>query len=203
MDIDAMVKEAVRTGDWMLRRSDNGKSVSTQANGFQWAPIGEWTEAPDWDPLPRRGGGLHGCGPQSSGYYTNGRDIDFCAVEEVVDIDGEKIKCRRAVVLLRNTLPEGLSVGGSLYLRGTQISALPEGLSVGGYLNLYGTQISALPEGLSVGGSLDLYGTQISALPEGLSVGGYLYLRGTQISALPEGLSVGGSIYKDSLSEIG
>ena len=86
-------------------------------------------------------------------------------------------------------LPEGLSVGGYLYLRGTQITALPEGLSVGGYLDLEGTQITALPEGLSVGGSLDLRGTQITALPEGLSVGGSLYLRGTQITALPEGLS--------------
>ena len=53
-------------------------------------------------------------------------------------------------------LPEGLSVGGDLDLRGTPITALPEGLSVGGGLYLRGTQITALPEGLSVGGSLDL-----------------------------------------------
>ena len=32
--------------------------------------------------------------------------------------------------------------GGSLYLRGTQITALPEGLTVGGYLDLSGTQIT-------------------------------------------------------------
>jgi hypothetical protein len=41
-------------------------------------------------------------------------------------------------------------------------TALPEGLSVGGYLDLRGTQITALPEGLSVGGYLDLSGTQIT-----------------------------------------
>ena len=69
-------------------------------------------------------------------------------------------------------------------------------ISVGGSLDLENTQITALPEGLSVGGSLDLRGTQITALPEGLSVGGYLDLRGTQITALPEGLSVGGKIFK-------
>ena len=32
--------------------------------------------------------------------------------------------------------------GGSLYLRGTQITALPDGLTVGGYLDLRGTQIT-------------------------------------------------------------
>ena len=213
--INELVETAIRTGNWMLRRSSSGRAVSPEANGFCWSPIGEWTEAPDWDPSPRCGGGLHGCGPQSSGFYTSGRDIDFCLVDDVVDIDGEKLKCRRAMVLLRNALPEGLSVGGyldlegtqitalpeglsvgrSLYLRGTQITALPEGLNVGGYLDLRGTQITALPEGLSVGRSLYLRGTQITALPEGLSVGGYLDLEGTQITALPEGLSVGRSLY--------
>ncbi|MFV8854864.1 hypothetical protein ABQ364_09995, partial [Serratia fonticola] len=62
--------------------------------------------------------------------------------------------------------PEGLSVGGSLYLEGTGITALPEGLSVGGSLYLEGTGITALPEGLSVGGSLYLEGTGITALPD-------------------------------------
>ena len=47
--------------------------------------------------------------------------------------------------------------GGSLDLENcTQITALPEGLTVGGYLDLRGTQITALPEGLTVGGYLDL-----------------------------------------------
>ena len=36
----------------------------------------------------------------------------------------------------------GLSVGGSLYLRNTQITKLPDGLSVGGYLDLRNTQIT-------------------------------------------------------------
>ncbi len=89
-------------------------------------------------------------------------------------------------------LPDGLSVGGSLDLEGTSITALPDGLSVGGSLDLGGTSITALPDGLSVGGSLDLGGTSITALPDGLSVGGSLDLRGTSITALPDGLSVGG-----------
>ena len=53
--------------------------------------------------------------------------------------------------------------GGSLYLRGTPITALPDGLTVGGNLDLSNTPITALPDGLTVGGWLDLNGTQITA----------------------------------------
>jgi hypothetical protein len=63
-----------------------------------------------------------------------------------------------------------------------QGESLPENLSVGGYLYLEGTQITSLPENLSVGGSLYLEGTQITSLPGNLSVGGYLDLEGTQIT---------------------
>ena len=62
------------------------------------------------------------------------------------------------------------------------ITALPENLTVGGYLDLRGTGITALPENLTVGGYLDLSGTGITALPENLTVGGSLYLRGTGIT---------------------
>ena len=73
--------------------------------------------------------------------------------------------------------------GGSLDLRGTGITSLPEGLTVGGSLDLEGcTGITSLPEGLTVGGYLDLRGTGITSLPEGLTVGGNLYLRGTGIT---------------------
>ena len=50
--------------------------------------------------------------------------------------------------------------GGYLDLRGTGITSLPEGLTVGGSLDLEGcTGITSLPEGLTVGGSLYLRGT--------------------------------------------
>ena len=93
------------------------------------------------------------------------------SVGDSLDLQGTQI----------SALPDNLTVGGSLYLRGTQISALPDNLTVGGYLYLQGTRISALPDNLTVGGSLDLRGTQISALPDNLTVGGYLDLQGTQI----------------------
>ena len=190
--IGRLVKQALETGKWMLRRSNDGTSYG----GFQWKPVGEWTEAPDWDPMPCCGGGLHGSAPEAWGYFTDYPSLDFCITDgERVSVGDDKIKVPRAMILLRNALPEGLMVRGSLDLRGTQVTTLPEELTVGGSLNLSGTQITALPEGLTVGGSLDLSGTQITALPEGLTVGGSLYLSGTQITALPEGAVVEGKIF--------
>ena len=81
------------------------------------------------------------------------------------------------------------------------ITALPDNLTVGGYLDLRGTGITALPDNLTVGGSLDLRGTGITALPDNLTVGGYLYLRGTGITALPDNLTVGGSLILDKRKE--
>jgi hypothetical protein len=49
-------------------------------------------------------------------------------------------------------LPDGLTVGGGLYLSGTAITALPEALTVGGGLDLIGTAITALPDGIRLGG---------------------------------------------------
>ena len=171
--MQALIEKAINSGSWMIRRTN---SDGTSYNGFRWNPIGEWTEAPDWNQKPCCGGGLHGNGPNSTGFWGDGARIDFCIIEDIVDIDGEKIKCRRAMILMSNQLPDGLSVGGDLCLEGTQITQLPDGLSVGG--------------------SLDLRGTQITQLPDGLSVGGYLYLRGTQLTQLPDGLSVGERIIR-------
>ena len=131
--LNELIKTALETGRWMLRRSDAGRAYGN----FQWAPAGEWTEAPDWNPDPVCGGGLHGNGPTSAGYWGGGADVDFCIFdEEPVDIDGEKIKVRRAMIAMRNAMPDGLSVGGYLDLNGTQITSLPDGLSVGG--EIYG-----------------------------------------------------------------
>jgi hypothetical protein len=111
-------------------------------------------------------------------------------------------------------LPDGLRVGGSLFLRGTEPTCLPDGLSVGGQLSMRYSRIAKLPENLEVGGDLDLTGTPISELPKGLRVGGSLcaYMtaisalptdlvvckgmdfRGTKLSSLPEGVTVGGDL---------
>ena len=197
----ALIDSVLRSKRWMLRRSNDGVACSSDANGFQWRPIGVWTVAPDWNRAPNCGGGLHGNGPStnpSECHWTSGKRLEFCETgsEKVfVDGPGGKIKCKKARILLVNELPKGIKFVGSLDLIGTQITELPEGLHVGGYLYLIGTQIKALPEGLHVGGSLYLSGTQITELPEGLHVGGSLYLSGTQITELPEGLHVGGYLY--------
>ena len=130
--IEIAIKNALETGKWMIRRSNDGKSCSSEANGFCWQPIGVWTEAPDWNEKPECGGGLHGNGPNSSGYWIRGKDIDFCIVENAINIDSEKIKCQKAMVLMRNRLPDDLHVGGYLDFSGTQITSLPDDLHVGG-----------------------------------------------------------------------
>jgi hypothetical protein len=91
-------------------------------------------------------------------------------------------------------LPEGLTVGGSLYLLNcTSLTHLPEGLKVGWSLYLRDcTSLTHLPEGLTVRGSLYLLNcTSLTHLPEGLTVGGWLNLRGcTSLTNLPEELTV-------------
>ena len=76
-------------------------------------------------------------------------------------------------------LPEGLLVGGSLWLYGCEdLTKLPKGLSVGVYLDLSGcTSLTELPEGLSVKGNFWLIDcANLTKIPKGLSVGGDLYL---------------------------
>ncbi|EOX8911384.1 hypothetical protein ACPW5X_002784 [Citrobacter freundii] len=51
-----------------------------------------------------------------------------------------------------DALPDNLTVGGGLYLRGTSITALPDNLTVGGWLDLEGTSITALPDNFSCTG---------------------------------------------------
>ena len=160
--IRAAVRAAVRTGNWMVRIDDNGTSTAPEAQQFRWSPIGCWTVAPDWDPSPRCGGGLHGVNHRASGFTQPGTTISFCATDPCqVVIGTNKIKTPRAMRLLVDELPPGLSFGG---------------------LNLsYCTGLTELPAGLSVGW-LDLsYCTGLTELPAGLSVSGGLYLRGTSL----------------------
>ncbi|EJJ0226594.1 hypothetical protein NHJ64_002369 [Salmonella enterica] len=100
------------------------------------------------------------------------------------DLDLEDVSCV-------DTLPDNLTVGDWLDLRGTSITALPDNLTVGDWLDLRGTSITALPDNLTVGGGLDLSGTSITALPDNLTVGDWLDLSGTSITALPDNLTVG------------
>ena len=116
---DRLVKQAVETGQWMIR-TDDGEGGAYR--GFQWAGVGAWTEAPDWNDRPECGGGLHGQGPAGSGELATDRRarLLFCLTDgPVVGIGGDKQKVRRAMILLVNELPpDNLSVGWSLDLIG-------------------------------------------------------------------------------------
>ena len=90
---------------------------------------------------------------------------------------------------------DNLTVGGSLYLQGTEVTSLPDNLTVGGSLDLQGTGVTSLPDNLTVGGYLDLRDTGVTSLPDNFTVGGSLYLRDTGVTSLPDNLTVGGSLY--------
>ena len=148
------LSDAIAQDRWFLRTDNDGEAYG----GFRWAPQGERTRAPDWDPRPRCGGGLHGQTKQASGYNSGGNRAVFCSTSPLVAIDREKAKAEWAIVLLVNDLSAatGIEFDGDLDLSGcTGLTALPDGLSVGGGLDLSGcTGLTALPDWLSVGGKI-------------------------------------------------
>ena len=156
----------LQSGDWMIRFDYDGKSY----NGFDWKPIGRWTTAPDWNPEPKCGHGLHGQSPRGAGYCQTGNRLVLCKTKEQIVIDGDKVKTPSAKILAVNQqIPAAfLEISSlSLDLRDYQ-HPLPKGLTtVGGYLYLHGYS-HPLPEGLTtVGGALYL-GNYQHPLPEGL-----------------------------------
>jgi hypothetical protein len=184
-------------GSWLFRMDFDGLAFG----GFLWEPLGEWTEAPDWDPAPRCGGGLHGQGPLGAGYAQGGARAVLCETEgAVVGLPG-KVKVRRARVVLVNDEAllalEELQGGGervSLDLSGYQ-HPLPAGFTrCGGYLSLSGHK-HPLPAGFThCGGSLGLRGYK-HPLPAGFThCGGHLNLSGYK-HPLPAGFAhCGGSL---------
>jgi hypothetical protein len=109
-----------------------------------------------------------------SGYPITNLPDNLTKVGRDLDLENTKI----------TSLPEDLTVGGSLYLRNTKITSLPKNLVVNGFLGLMNTPITSLPENLVVNDSLDLMNTPITSLPKNLTVEGNLDLRGTPISKL-------------------
>ena len=78
---------------------------------------------------------------------------------------------------------DDLHIKGDLDLTGSEIEELPEGLKVGGDLYLeYSSSITSLPEGLEVGNHLDLRGINMESLPKGLKVGQNLFIGGTPLA---------------------
>ncbi|MBD3407388.1 MAG: hypothetical protein GF411_14825 [Candidatus Lokiarchaeota archaeon] len=124
-------------------------------------------------------------------------DPSKLSVEEKIEL------VRQSDGLLVDILPEGLKVGGDLWLNEcSSLISLPEGLKIKGNLDLRGcSSLISLPEGLEVGGSLYLDEcSSLISLPEGLKIRGDLYLNGC--SSLPyetekdirESVKIGGRI---------
>jgi len=208
------VEDMSDTKQYMVRITD-GSERPQSYGGFRWNPVGEWTEAPDWNPRPVCGGGLHGQHPEAGGFRLRGG-----TVPELLEIDGPVVKIRDNKVKVRRAkriavgdlnVPEmplkwksldlhdcpgllGLSKGMmvcSLDLRNcTGLRDLPEGLTARS-LDLAGcTGLHELPAGLATE-NLDLADCiGLYELPEGLTVD-WLDLSGCiELYDLPEGLKV-------------
>ncbi|HNG25761.1 MAG TPA: hypothetical protein PLC03_17480, partial [Microthrixaceae bacterium] len=104
---------------WLLKTV---KADGTARGGFQW-PLDEGAEvtAPDWDPTPVCGGGLHGLlnGAGNGGLINWSTDAVWIVAEipddeTVVDLDG-KVKVRRCIVRHvgdKTSAPEFLAAHG-------------------------------------------------------------------------------------------
>lgn len=65
------------------------------------------------------------------------------------------------------SLPDGLTINGDLSLMGIKtLKSLPNKLSVAGSLNLYGTPIKTIPNDLKVGSTLNLLKTHVKTRPD-------------------------------------
>ena len=93
------------------------------------------------------------------------------------------------------SLPDNLTVRGSLYLRNSLIKALPKNLRIEGDLNLSGADITTLPSDIKVGGFIELGQSKIETLPDNLTVNSSLSVAGTKIKKLPKGLKVKYSLF--------
>src|SRR3990167_9017162 len=143
VEIQIAVKAAVKNGNWIIRGDNEGVSASSDANGFKWNSVGEWTEAPDWNEKPECGGGLHGQDKDFGGFIC-GKRLVFCDTEGAhIPIGGNKVKVRRARILLINelpALPNCISLDVS-WTPITEIPALPNCTS----LDVRGMRITKLP----------------------------------------------------------
>jgi len=117
-------------------------------------------------------------------------------------------------VFMKDSLPDGMSVGGNLKISSGNIESLPKNLSVGGDLDISFAKIKSIKAGLSVGGNFHatwlrsiklprnltvgkdfrLLKSTLKELPPGLKVGGDLDIRNSKIASLPPDLEVGGMI---------
>ncbi|MDB6373858.1 hypothetical protein [Photorhabdus bodei] len=88
------------------------------------------------------------------------------------------------------TLPDNLTINGSLLAISVKLKALPENLTVKDGLNISNTDITKLPSNLKVEHSMILAGSKITALPDNLHLKGILNVEKVPLQKLPENLRV-------------
>ena len=162
-----IIDRVVRSGNWMITRSDGGRCL----NNFQWNPIGEWTVDHHWvNENTYFMQGFCGNGPKTVNNYfidlglDKDGDVDFCEIDPRYvryfnNDESEIVMCKRARVLLRNELPENLTLAGGLCLSYSNIRKLPKGLKLGGTLELRYSKISEPPGDVSVGDVINIFKT--------------------------------------------
>ena len=63
VDIDKMIRRAIRSGHWMIRSDRDGVSHG----GFVWRSVGEWTYPEEFSKYPTCRDGLFGVSRKSGG----------------------------------------------------------------------------------------------------------------------------------------
>jgi len=186
-EIDRLIK----SGKWMIRTDNNGESYK----GFTWKPLGQWTIAPDWDELPRCGGGLHGQNDTAFGCATDGRRLVLCEIDQMVVIDKDKVKTNKAKIVAINTeIPPQFLTKVSIDLRGCDLKGITLPQSIGGYLYLRDCDLKGITLPQSIGGYLDLSGCDLKGITLPQSIGGSLYLSGCDLKGITLPQSIGGSL---------
>ena len=173
------IQDALKKGNWIIRADNDGEAYG----GFRWNGVGEWTTAPDWNPAPECGGGLHGQDITHGGYVT-GKRVVFCDTKgRHVVVGDDKVKVKAARILCIG-LPKIKKIKGSLSLRGCDLKGLTLPQTIGGSLYLSGCDLKGITLPQTIGGWLDLSGCDLKGLTLPQTIGGWLDLRGCDLSQI-------------------
>jgi len=132
------------------------------------------------------------------GLTVNGTlDLRGCAAVPSANMDIKKsldLQGRKSIYFL----PEGISIGHSLYLTGTSVEALPEDIKIGQNLFASSSNLTTIPQNVHeiVGGHVDIafcHGEKEAGvlIPDGLRVNGNLYMAGSSLNI--ETMTIGGA----------
>jgi hypothetical protein len=92
------INKLYKSNNWMIRMDNDGLSHGN----FRWNPIGEWTEAPDWEPTKVCGNGLHGQNTIANGLCVPGTRLVLCETRgDQINLENN-IKVRYAKIIATN-----------------------------------------------------------------------------------------------------